>query len=151
MCIYILAESRKIWSLTEIVEATFLDSSQNPFPQIQSLPEPPLHCCQLPASMLSRSIFRLPVLCSDPVVSWVLPWIVLSSLSRTLYGPSISLTTFRRPLGLSPSPRWTQVSLLGVLRYPTRGCIPVSLRCLIIACLCACLPPFNCELPEGRD
>lgn len=53
VCVQILAESRRIfWPLTEIVEVPFLYTPQTPIP-IQPSPEPPLHFCQLPASMLS--------------------------------------------------------------------------------------------------
>lgn len=52
---------------------------------------------------------------------------------------------------LSSSRRWAKFSLPGALCYPTQDSISVSLRWLIIAYSYACLPPFNCELPEGRD
>lgn len=88
---------------TERVEAPFLSSSQSPCPQIQSLPEPPLHVCQLAASTLSQNTLWLLVLCSHPVVSHVLLLIVLSSLAGTLEGPGLGLATFRKcPLASTP-------------------------------------------------
>lgn len=56
--------------LTGIVEVPFLYSPQTPTP-IQSSLEPPLHFCQLPASMLSCNTFCLLVLCS-------LPWFLVA-------------------------------------------------------------------------
>lgn len=61
MCVYKFWQNPEEFSGPERIEAPFLYSplilyfNQSPTPQIQSLPGPPLHFCQIPASRFSHN------------------------------------------------------------------------------------------------
>lgn len=55
MCVYKFWQNPEEFFGPERIEAPFLYSTQSPTPQIQSLPGPPFHFCQIPASRFSHN------------------------------------------------------------------------------------------------
>lgn len=55
MCVYKFWQNPEEFFGPERIEVPFFYSTQSPTPQIQSLPGPPLHFCQIPASMFSHN------------------------------------------------------------------------------------------------